>query len=313
MFIITVLLTGKSHAKKFSYNENKLGGNFKLIFFCSSKSKADKIANDTYLYIDVLNSILSNYSSASEISHLNTKKIYKTPSNELLELLNDAQLAYNKTNGYFDISIQPLIEFWNKAERINKIPTERNLKKQASKIGLNKVLNVTQNHLTLKGKGKLQLGGIAKGYIIDKVYKYIKDRGVSSFLIEAAGDIRVFGAPENKKYWKVGISSKNQSSYTISLKSGQAVATSGNTYRYRVIKGKKFSHIINPKNGLPVTHNLSASVIADNATTADYLASTFNILTSKTEIQEILNNHKDTEVLIFNTQGVFFKTEQFFN
>lgn len=309
--MIAVFTAVNLYANRFSYNEKKLGGDFKLIFYTSDKSNANAIASETYLFVDSLNKILSNYLTSSEIRILNEKRKLKNPSNVLKEVLTYSQTAFYKTNGYFDISIQPLIKFWRKAGDKGKSPSKRRLIKYGKRIGLSRVLKVENRTYYLNKKSELQLGGIAKGYIIDKVYEFLIDKDLKSFLIEAAGDIRVFGSPEGDKNWTVGVSSNNRISYSVNLRSGQAIATSGKTYRFRIIEGKKYSHIINPKKLIPVTHNFTSSVIADNATTADYLASTFNIVTDKIEIDKILNKHKNVELLLFNSSGTFFETEHF--
>ena len=312
MLFIAVFTAVNVYANKFTYNEKKLGGNFKLIFYTSEKNNADLIAKQTYLFVDSLNEIFSNYLKNSEISLLNKKGKLKNASSRLTALLKRSQEAYKNTNGYFDISIKPLIEFWDKAEKNNRFPSEKSLMKQQKFVGLNSVLRITNsNEIFLKRKSKLDLGGIAKGYIIDEVYTFLKKKNITSFLIEAAGDIRVFGSPENADFWTIGVSSDNNTNYTVNLKSGQAIATSGKTYRYRIIEGKKHSHIINPKKRTPIIHNITSSVIANNATTADYLASAFNIITDKDEINKILLKHKDTELLMFNRNGAFFKTKNF--
>jgi thiamine biosynthesis lipoprotein len=312
VLLIAVFTTVNIYANKFTYNEKKLGGDFKLIFYTSEKNNADLIANQTYLFVDSLNEIFSNYLKNSEISLLNKKRKLINPSSKLTTLLKQSQEAYKNTNGYFDISIKSLIEFWDKAEKNNRFPLEKSLMKQQKFVGLNSVLRITNsNEIFLKRKRKLDLGGIAKGYIIDEVYTFLKKKNITSFLIEAAGDIRVFGSPENADFWTIGVSSDNNTNYTVNLKSGQAIATSGKTYRYRIIEGKKYSHIINPKKRTPIIHNITSSVIANNATTADYLASAFNIITNKDEINKILLKHKDTELLMFNRNGAFFKTKNF--
>ena len=312
MLFSAVFTAVNVYANKFTYNEKKLGGNFKLIFYTSEKNNADLIAKQTYLFVDSLNEIFSNYLKNSEISLLNKKGKLINPSSKLTALLKQSQEAYKNTNGYFDISIKPLIEFWDKAEKRNKFPSEKCLRKQQKFIGLNSVLTITNsNNIFLKRKSKLDLGGIAKGYLIDEVYAFLKKKNITSFLIEAAGDIRVFGSPENTDFWNVGVSSTNSNNYIVALKSGQAIATSGKTYRFRIIEGKKYSHIINPKTLTPVSHNLTSSVIANSATEADYLASTFNMVIDKDEIEKIIDNHKDIELLIFNKHDIIFSTKKF--
>lgn len=309
MLLIAVFTTVNLYADKFTYNEKKLGGDFKLIFYTSEKNNADLVANQAYVLVDSLNEIFSNYLKKSEIGLLNRKRKLKNASPRLIALLKRSQQAYKNTNGYFDISVKPLIEFWDKAEKRKRFPSNKSIMKQQKFIGLNAVLKITNsNDIFLKRKSKLDLGGIAKGYIIDEVYAFLKKKNITAFLIEAAGDIRVFGSPENANLWNVGVSATHSNSYIVALKSGQAIATSGKTYRYRIIEGKKYSHIINPKTLTPVSHNFTSSVIANSAIEADYLASTFNIVVDKDEIEKIIDNHKDIELLIFNKRGIVFET-----
>ncbi|EPR73185.1 ApbE-like lipoprotein [Winogradskyella psychrotolerans RS-3] len=117
MLLIAVFTTVNLYADKFTYNEKKLGGDFKLIFYTSEKKNADLIANQTYLFVDSLNLIFSNYLKKSDISLLNRKRKLKNASSQLIALLKLSQQAHKNTNGYFDISIKPLIDFWDKAEK----------------------------------------------------------------------------------------------------------------------------------------------------------------------------------------------------
>ncbi|WP_179348346.1 FAD:protein FMN transferase [Winogradskyella pacifica] len=312
MLLIAVFTTVNLYADKFTYNEKKLGGDFKLIFYTSEKNNADLIANQTYLFVDSLNLIFSNYLKKSDISLLNRKRKLKNASSQLIALLKLSQQAHKNTNGYFDISIKPLIDFWDKAEKNKRFPSKNSILKQQKFVGLKSVLTITDsNDIFLARKSELDLGGIAKGYIIDEVYAFLKKKNITSFLIEAAGDIRVFGRPENTDFWNVGVSATNSNSYIVALKSGQAIATSGKTYRFRIIEGKKYSHIVNPKTLTPVSHNFTSSVIANSAVEADYLASTFNIVVNKDEIEKIIDNHKNIELLIFNKHDIIFETKKF--
>ncbi len=304
-----------TYSNRYVYNLDKLGGNFQLIFYSNlEKNEIDKIAERAYELVDSLNVTLSNYREDSEISILNNTGVYKSPSIHLVTVLNDAQQAFLVTNGYFDVSIEPLISFWNAVEKKGELPLDKDLEALNKYVGLTKVLNIKYNNkLRLKCGSKLDLGGIAKGYIIDRVYEFLVSQKMSSFLVEAAGDLRVYGVPDGKNSWVVGVSSNSTSSKMVSLASGQAIATSGKTYRFRIIEGQKYSHIINPKTLKPVTHSNTSSVIAQNATTADYLASAFNIITDEIEIEQVLANHSNAELLLFNNAGIVYATPFFKN
>jgi thiamine biosynthesis lipoprotein len=95
------------------------------------------------------------------------------------------------------------------------------------------------------------------------------------------------------------------------LASGQAIATSGKTYRYRVIDSKQYSHIINPKSMTPVKHNVTSSVVAENAMKADYLASAFNIIIDENLRNEILAQNDQVGLMLLRNQQVILRTENF--
>jgi len=120
----------------------------------------------------------------------------------------------------------------------------------------------------------IDLGGIAKGYAVDEAIKFLRKRGVKNALVEAGGDLYCMGeGPQGK--WRVGVQhprKMNRIFEVIGLKD-RAVATSGDYYRFFFIKGKRHSHIINPKTGMTVQENpMSVSIIAPTTTDADALA-----------------------------------------
>ena len=311
LFVLTVNYT--VNARRYIFDKNKLGGNFQIIVYSNlNEEEVNNIVNKSYSLVDSLNVILSNYNASSQVSVLNSTKMLANPSAHLLHVLNASKNAYKLTNGYFDISIKPALALWESAASKGVLPNKNQLHAMRKNIGFSKVVKFKKNGaIVLKRNGALELGGIAKGYIIDEVYNYLKAQKLTSFLVEAAGDIRVFGAPEGKEHWVVGVSSNNKSQKTVQLNSGQAIATSGKTYRFHTIDGVHYSHIVNPKNLMPITHSNTSSVIAANATTADYLASTFNILTNTTEINSVLKKHPTTELLLFHSKGIVFATPLF--
>ncbi|WP_298238959.1 FAD:protein FMN transferase [uncultured Algibacter sp.] len=313
LLCITVFFTvTNGFAKRYVFDKKKIGGNFKLIFYAPENFNAKKVSNLAYLLVDSLNIELSNYIKTSDIEKLNANGALKNPSVYLLEVLKHSQTAYDTTEGYFDISMKPLMKLWDKAEKSGRLPKKCRLRKVKKTIGLHDVFSIQENsNLSLKKHSALDIGGIAKGYIIDKVYELLKTHKVPAFLIEAAGDIRVFGKPEGHEKWMVGVSSNTNSTINVTLNSGQAIATSGKTYRYRVIKEKKYSHIINPKTLTPVTHNITASVVSNSATEADYLASTFNIVEDQSQREIILNKHKNAELLLLNNKEVLYSSNKF--
>ncbi|WP_158655285.1 FAD:protein FMN transferase [Flavivirga eckloniae] len=299
-------------AKRFEFNKVKMGGDFRIIVYEKEEEKVLAPIEKAYQLVDSLVEIFSSYSNDSYLSKLNTYKTLTAPPADLVKLMARSQEAFENSNGYFDISIQPVIDIWNQAAKTSRLPTKRKLKRIGTSIGFsNAVLRLDSLSLEISKSSKVNLGGIAKGYIIDKVYQHLYNLGFNNFLIEAAGDIRVFGAPPEKPYWEISVSSDDNSKFNVKLLSGQAIATSGSTYRFRCIEGRKYSHIVNPKTLTPVTHNNTSTVIANDATTADYLASALNIVRDSKTINTIIKKEENSEFIIFSNNGIILKSKLF--
>jgi len=131
--------------------------------------------------------------------------------------------------------------------------------------------------LPLKGMA-VDVGGIAKGYAVDRAYDYCLGEGIKDFLIDFSGNVRAAGRPSPKEGWQVGVRDPFDASRMlgkIALPSGMAVATSGSYERFVDVAGKRFSHIIDPRTGYPVTETSSTTVLCPDAVTADALSTAF--------------------------------------
>ncbi len=131
--------------------------------------------------------------------------------------------------------------------------------------------------LPLKGMA-VDVGGIAKGYAVDRAYDYCLGEGIRDFLIDFSGNVRAAGRPSPKEGWQVGVRDPFDASRMlgkIALPSGMAVATSGSYERFVDVAGKRFSHIIDPRTGYPVTETSSTTVLCADAVTADALSTAF--------------------------------------
>ncbi|TRX58441.1 FAD:protein FMN transferase [Fulvivirga sp. M361] len=294
-------------------NRKKLGGDFRIIIYTENVTEARERMEEAYHLVDSLNMIFSSYTSDSEISQLNHFKVLNRPSEALAAMLDKSQEAFEKSNGYFDVTIQPAIDMWKLAGQNNRLPGNREIEALRKKAtGFDHALVRFDSHtVQIKKKAEINFGGIAKGYIVDKVYDFLTQLNCTAYLVEAAGDIRVFGTPPGEESWVLGISSHDKPMYRVKLQSGQAIATSGMTYRYFTIDRRRYSHIINPKTLLPVTHNYTSTVIAGDATTADFLASTLNIVVDSIEIEAIVRKNTPVEYMVFSNDQVIRKSRAF--
>ena len=163
------------------------------------------------------------------------------------------------------------------------------------------ILDKKDQTVKFKRKGMaINLGGVAKGYALDRAIKVLKERKVKEALINAGGDIKIMG----KRDWKIGLQhprKEDEVLAVIKLKD-QAIATSGDYQRYFIKKGKRYHHIINPETGYPANKCMSVTIIGPNAIQTDILATGVFILGPEKgmELIEILEN---VEGIIVDVQG----------
>ncbi|MCK4520177.1 MAG: FAD:protein FMN transferase [Candidatus Omnitrophica bacterium] len=248
-----------------------------------------------------LDKIFNSYDSASELSRLN--KTLKEPfkaSDELIEILQRSWAIYNLSEGAFDVTQGSVYKFWKELIRrgeVKDFPALEAIRKIKASGGIDGVeVDFAGRTVTINKQGlTIDLGAIAKGYIIDKAIFQLKQAGIKSALINAGGDIYCLGRRFGKP-WKVGIKSSKQLQKILEtqLLIDQAVATSGGYEQFFSFQGKDYSHLIDPRKGYPVDTNIiSVSVIAEDCTTADSLATTFFILGAE-GLKRILNRMPQT-------------------
>lgn len=262
----------------------------------TTAKKCIQIAFEQLLNVDQL---MSDYKSDSEISEIN-RDGFKRPikvSKSTFEVLQKAIKFSKLSNGAFDITIGPLVDLWHQAADANSHPTDAQLQQARSKIGY-ELLHLDANEMTVRfavDGMRIDLGGIAKGYAIDKAIQAIQKAGAIGAMVDIGGDMRCFGTPpQGRKYWLIGLQNPNitkddivipaqaaiqasQSLLTLKLKDA-AIATSGGYRRFALIEGKKYSHIINTKTAVPIDNLASVTIISKNAIDADALATAVSVL-----------------------------------
>ena len=230
-------------------------------------------------------SIFSVYDPASEISKINRLEKGETLkiSAEAFHLIDKAMEYSAKTGGAFDITVKPLIDIWAMAKTHGRAPSEEYIKLAMEKVGRSAVV-LDKAALTIsfeKDGMALDLGGVAKGYGVDRAIVILKESGVKDAIVNSGGDMYCLGARSKRQPWSVGIRHPRDGDrifFELKLKN-KAVDTSGDYEKYYILDGKRYSHIIDPRSGRPIGDKVvSASVIADDATTADILATALCVL-----------------------------------
>ncbi|MCK0146453.1 FAD:protein FMN transferase [Arenibacter sp. F26102] len=281
-----------------------MGTQIGLVFYNNNEdmARADSIAQLVFDRIDALNNTLSNYLPQSEINKLSSSSnINVALSDDLSRLLQISGDYAANTNGAFDITLGPLIELWRKARENRQIPSITEIRTAHQRTGYGNLEFPMVNMVRLKQEGmQLDVGGIGKGFAADEAINLLKRHGISSALVDMGGDVTVSDAPPNREFWTLGFSyfDKNGGGVFQKIKlKNQAVATSGDLYQYAVIDGKRYSHIIDPRNGMALSNNIQVTVIAPNGAMADAYASALSVLGIE-EGRKIVEETTDLEVFM---------------
>lgn len=225
--------------------------------------------------------LMSVWLADSEISHLNSTLAHREVplSPDTRHLLRAAQHAAAATGGAFDVTIQPLIQLWRSAGERGLLPTQADIDRARSASNWD-MIELTDVGAVTHGEGfSADLGGIAKGYAIDRALEDLQSSGAAGGIVDVGGDLSCFGRPPIGEEWLVDIESPFPETDLGELRipSG-AVCTSGNYARFTTIEGTRYSHIIDPRSGRPADAVPSVTVVAPEATTADIWATALSVL-----------------------------------
>jgi thiamine biosynthesis lipoprotein len=255
-----------------------------------------------------LEEILSNFDADSAVSQLNQragKGGARVPP-ELYELLQMARRLGAQTSGDFDVTVGPLVELWRKAASRGRLPDHDTLARTLDQVGYEKLkLDASRDTELLLPGMSIDLGGIGKGYAVDRIVSRFKAAGVTSALINFGGSsIYALGTPPKKIGWDIGIQGTDGELRGVIHLRDRALSTSGSMGKFWIIGGKKYGHLIDPKNGMPISESRMASAIALNATTAEALTKPL-VLRGKEALQ-IVARLPGSEAVVIPEKGALF-------
>ncbi len=273
-----------SRSKKYSETEMLMGTMVQLDV-CRDQLSAAKIKNvyrDIWARLENIAwkmNVLDERSDVAKINNSNSRPVLIGA--DTYRVIKDAIRYSQSTEGAFDITVWPLIDFWQRNEKKDIFPTEDEVKRAQGAVGFRHIQLLANEQIRLlKENVKLDLGGIAKGYAADEAARIFRKHGVENFFIDAGGDIYVGGSNCIGESWRIGIRDPRNLSEIIDVVvlSNKAVVTSGDYEQYYEIQGQRWSHIMNPITGYPQKGVISATVIASSAMEADALATALCVL-----------------------------------
>lgn len=232
---------------------------------------------------------------------------------EVFELIKRSIKISDITGGAFDITYGSVDKrLWNFDKNMTALPDAATARKMVRLIDYrNIILDEQQRTVMLKQKGmRIGFGGIGKGYAADKARAILMSEGVESGIVNASGDLITWGLQANQQPWTIGIAHPDDARKAFGWLniSGLAIATSGNYEKYVLIDGKKFSHTINPRTGMPVTGIKSVTIISPYAEIADAMATPVMVLGVKQGI-DLVNQIKHLGCIIVDDNNSIYSTK----
>ena len=287
-----------------------MGTTLEISVYRTEPESADSIAdlNAAYAEIADIDRLMSLYRGDSELVRLNSAagSGMSAVSAKVFDVLSAASHYTRLSSGALDVTVQPLVDLWGFYDVSQaKIPSREDVDVVRRRIGMDRLsLDAQSRRVSMVAGTALDLGGIAKGYAVDRAVTILKARGVPAGLVNLGGNVGVFGQREGGQPWLVGIRHPRTNSLMaeVQLLEG-AVATSGDYDRYFEMDGKRYSHILDPRTGWPVEGVLSLTVVAPNATAADALSTAAFVLGPDKGL-ELLARCADVEGILVQPDGV---------
>ncbi len=304
------LLTGSWLSSKRAYitecTRNIMGTSVKVAVINSDVEWAKEAIDLSFEEMYKIDDLMSIYKDSSEISTLNKNGYCDYPDADTIRVIERANHHSGLSNGAFSVAVLPAIELWKKG-----IPVEERVEETLELLDYKNIL-IDDGKIRFKRDGMgITLGGIAKGYAVDKAVETLKENGVEHALVSAGGDLRTVGNKLDGTPWRVAIRNpweKKESVTTIEL-CDKAVATSGNYERFSN-EGTISPHIVDPRTGHTVQGlMMSVTVLAENTIDADALSTAVFVLGAEEGLR--LVERARSEALIMSNDGEILKSSGF--
>lgn len=261
-----------------------MGTTVSIVLYASGRAQADAAAQSAFARVRDLDRRLSDYDRGSELMRASAAAVARPVrvSADLFEVLSRAQAFGARTGGAFDITSGALTRLWRRARRQATLPADADVRAARAVTGAHRLrLDPAGPSMRLETAGtSLDLGGIGKGYAADAALATLRDLGASRALVAAGGDIAIGRAPPETRGWTVAVAPLGGSMPPGAplVVSHAGVSTSGDAEQWVEIAGTRYSHILDPRTGRPVTGRRSVTVVARDATTSDMLATAVCVL-----------------------------------
>ncbi len=312
-FLLFIVVFSGCTERLFEIKETRelMGTTVTITVYDKDMDNAKESVNSAFLEISRIEDLLSSYKNDSEIGVLNREKEIKGASEDLRANIEKA-LYYGKlSEGGFDITVQPILDLYKESFSVNKRPpTDSEVSEELSKVDYSEII-VEEDKISIGNEQKVTLGGIAKGYAVDKAIKALEREGINHALVNAGGDMRALGRKYGSTDWSIALANpRDKKDYITLVKlSDSAIVTSGDYERY-FDENKTFHHIVNPLTGYSATELMSVTILADDAFDADAISTSVFVLGEEKGL-ELIESLDNVEGLIITREKEIIKSSGF--
>ncbi|WP_158799185.1 FAD:protein FMN transferase [Pedobacter sp. L105] len=292
-----------------------MGNRFEFTVVAEDQIKGDEAINAAIIEVQRIEALLSTFKEDSQTNLINQHAGIKPVKvdEEVIQLIQRSLKISALTQGAFDITYGSIdTSLWNFDINMTTLPDAETALQSVDLINYqNVVINQSKSTVLLKNKGmRIGFGGIGKGYAADRARQILKSKGIESGIVNAAGDLITWGTQLNGKPWTVGIADPDERTKPFSAMnmSNAAIATSGNYEKYATINGKRYSHTIDPKTGLPVSGIKSVSILCQSAELADALATPVTVMGVKVGL-DLINQLQHVACVIIDDAGEIYTSK----
>lgn len=311
LYVLTFCLvaaTANARADEFVFHhEHVLGTNLELRVEAASKLVAIDVEQVILDEIDRLSSILSGYDSNSEFSkwQSNHSTGFTNVSPELGYVLNRAEHWRTQTEGAFDLRVAELGQFWK--QHLGRTAASSQQRHSIVAQLAHAPYGFSNGKIKRNDRLSMSLDGLAKGFVLDSICELVEqNKDITGFTINIGGDLRKMGAGSLLVSILDPLEPHGAKAHTtISLDQSASIATSGGYFRNIEYKGKRYSHIFDPRTGLPVETVASVTVMSEKAVDADALATSISVLGIDRGLS-LIESLVSAECLIISNRGECF-------
>ena len=302
---------GESHKEWYSHSFEVMGTQAKVEFEANNKSLADQLIGQVVEEMNRIDRGMSPYKPESELNLIN-QKASRAPlviSEEMFKLLQRSLYFSRLTKGAFDISFSSVGYLYDYRRKIR--PQAAQIEKLTPAIDYRKI-KLDSNSLSVffsDPRVKIDLGGIAKGYAVDRCIQLLQKAGINNAYVNAGGDSRLIGKKQDR-LWYIGIRHpRDENKLLANLPLEEiALSTSGDYERFFIEDGVRYHHIIDPKTGQSVDSIQSATILASDSTSADALSTSLFVMGVE-QGMSLVNSLEGVSAIIVDHHGKLFVSE----